>query len=201
MTYIALYRLTNDSGFAPCIDKKLLTLACCKGGQVRKGKPVNWGLRFQIGNKYNGIDYTTDNVYILGTYNKKFLYIARVTKVVTMEEYFDGMADGRTDNIYSFADGKLIRNENLRKECVHTDELQNMRDIAGKYVLLSDDFVYLGRDAVYIDQVEKQSPVSRGHRWVSGEIAEQIVKECYKFRDGRIHKPTSPLKNHCGGCK
>lgn len=39
------YRLTNDTGFAPCVDNGLLTLACCKGGT----KTVKRGLRYFIG--------------------------------------------------------------------------------------------------------------------------------------------------------
>ena len=29
---IFTYRLTHDTGFAPCVDGGLLSLACCKGG-------------------------------------------------------------------------------------------------------------------------------------------------------------------------
>lgn len=34
---IYAYRLVDDTGFAPCVDNGLLSLACCKGGQVRNG--------------------------------------------------------------------------------------------------------------------------------------------------------------------
>ncbi len=35
---IFAYRLAWDTGFAPCLDHNVFTLACCKGGQIRKGK-------------------------------------------------------------------------------------------------------------------------------------------------------------------
>ena len=35
---IFAYRLAWDTGFAPCLDHNIFTLACCKGGQIRKGK-------------------------------------------------------------------------------------------------------------------------------------------------------------------
>lgn len=33
MTYLKMYRLTSDTGLAPCAENGLLSLACCKGGQ------------------------------------------------------------------------------------------------------------------------------------------------------------------------
>lgn len=46
---IFAYRLAWDTGFAPCLDHNIFTLACCKGGQIRKGKNIFTGLRYQIG--------------------------------------------------------------------------------------------------------------------------------------------------------
>ena len=46
---IFAYRLAWDTGFAPCLDHNVFTLACCKGGQVRRGKDIFTGLRYQIG--------------------------------------------------------------------------------------------------------------------------------------------------------
>lgn len=37
---IYAYRLVDDTGFAPCVDNGLLSLACCKGGQVRNGRNI-----------------------------------------------------------------------------------------------------------------------------------------------------------------
>ena len=76
MTYVFIFRMTSDTGFAPCVDNDLLTLACCKGGQIRNGKPCKTGLRYHIGSKRNGINYLQDKVYIIGTYRDKFLYMA-----------------------------------------------------------------------------------------------------------------------------
>ena len=42
---IFAYRLAWDTGFAPCLDHNVFTLACCKGGQVRRGKDIFTGLR------------------------------------------------------------------------------------------------------------------------------------------------------------
>ena len=151
-TKLYIYRLTTDSGVAPCVEKGMLSLAVCKGGQIRKGIPCNTGLRHLIGRLE---EYTSGNVYILGTYHDRFLYLARVTSVITMEDYFNGVSEGRMDDVYDLKKGKLIRNNHLRKQGVHTEQNQNIKDIAGQYVILSDDYIYLGEDAVYIDIVKE----------------------------------------------
>ena len=76
MTCLYIYRMTDDSGFAPCVEKGLLSLACCKGGQIRNGKVVNTGLRHRIG-IHREANYATDDVYILGVYKNKMLYFAK----------------------------------------------------------------------------------------------------------------------------
>lgn len=201
MTYLYIYRLTSDTGLAPCVDKGLLSLACCKGGQIRNGKAIHTGLRYRVGAMRDGADYRTDDIFLLGTHKNKFLYLAKVTNIVTMTEYFSKMSEGRTDGIYSFVGGKLVRNHHLWNEGVHVDEKQNIRDIAGVYVLLSEDFIYLGKDAVFDDMVDKYNARFRETKLYKGEVAELIVEECQKYRDGKKHLPTKPLKNRCGGCR
>lgn len=200
MTYLYMYRLTSDTGLAPCVDNGLLSLACCKGGQIRKGKPIHTGLRYRIGSKRDGADCKTDNVYLLGMIKGKFLYLARITDIVTMTEYFDTMAFGRTDRIYSLVNGELIRNKHLRSQGIHIDELQRQRDLAGKYVLLSNDFIYLGKDAVYVKTVDEYGAKFRETKLYKGDTAERIIAECQNHRDGKKHEPTKRLRTKCGGC-
>ena len=137
---------------------------------------------------------------MLGTHKNKLLYLARITNIVTMTEYFSTMSKGRIDSIYSLTDRKLVRNHHLWNEGVHVDEKQNIRDIAGEYVLLSDDFIYLGKDAVFDELVDKYNAKFRETKLYKGEVAELIVAECQKYRDGKKHLPTKPLKKKCGGC-
>lgn len=200
MTYLYMYRLTSDTGLAPCIDNNMLSLACCKGGQIRNGKPVNTGLRFRIGSKKE-CDYKKDDVYILGTYKNKFLYLARITDIVLMTEYYKDMCKGRMDRIYSYKDGKLERNNHLRQEDVHTDPLVNIRDLAGEYVLISKDYIYLGKDAVLLPLINEKGAKYRETVPYYGEEAEMIINECRKADDGKSHNPNNPFKSKCGGCK
>lgn len=86
MKAVYVYRLTSDTGLAPCVKNGLLTLACCKGGQIRGEKVISTGLRYRIGTKrkQDGVDYSADDVYILGIFQDKMLYIAKVDNVITM---------------------------------------------------------------------------------------------------------------------
>ncbi len=199
MVYLFVYRLTADTGLAPCAENGLLSLAVCKGGQKRGDKIVHTGLRYRIGSGSCGADYKTDKVYILGTYKNDLLYIARVTNVLPMTEYFSGISNGRTDNIYSVRDGKLTRNNQLRKEGIHTEADRIEKDIAGEYVLLSNEFVYLGRDAVHVDILDKYNPRAQELKTYTGDVAENIIEECLKAEDGNNHIPHEPFAR--GGCR
>ena len=199
MTYLFMYRLTNDTGFAPCVKDNILSLACCKGGQIRGDKVINTGLRYRIGSKHES-DYAVDDVYVLGTHSNKFIYLAKITDVVTMEEYYSGMSKGRTDNIFDIVNGRLVRNNHLRRENVHTDPDRIMKDLAGRYVLLSDNYIYLGRDAVYDDVIFKYSPKFQETKVYSGNVADLIVEACEKYRDGKNHIPNEPFDEK-DGCR
>ena len=118
-----------------------------------------------------------------------------------MTKYYNGMSKGRTDDIYSLVNGELKRNDHLRDEDVHTDEPQNIRDRAGKYVLLSDDYIYLGKDVVSLDIVDEYGPIFQETKLYSGDIAEKIIAACRLADDGKKHKPNNPFKSKCGGCK
>ena len=76
MAWVYVYRMTSDTGLAPCVEKGLLSLACCKGGQMRGEKIINTGLRYRIGAQKDA-DYETDNVYLLGIYKDKMVYILK----------------------------------------------------------------------------------------------------------------------------
>jgi len=199
MIYVFMYRLTNDTGFAPCVDNNLLSLACCKGGQMRGEKVINTGLRHRIGVKRES-DYSVDDVYVLGTYSNKFLYLAKITDVVTMEEYYSGVSKGRTDDIYDNVYGKLIRNKHLWKEKIHTEPDRIKKDLAGKYVLLSKKFIYLGKDAVYDDLIAKYNAKFHETKVYTGDRAQRIVETCEKYRDKNKHIPHEPFENK-GGCR
>ena len=197
--FVYVYRLSVDTGFAPCVEDDLLTLACCKGGQLRKGKPCYTGLRYWIGSKKH-CDFEKDDVYVLGTYKDKFLYFAKIDEVMEMTEYFSSTTK-RTDMIYRVENGELVRNKMWREEKVHIDKEQNERDKAGKYVLLSRNYIYLGKDAVETETVSKYNAKGQETLIYDGETARGIIRNCLKLSNNEEHDPNNPLKKKCGGKK
>lgn len=196
-TFVYIYRLTADTGLAPCVENNLFSLACCKGGWKSKKQT---GLRYFIGSKEHA-DWETDNVYVVGIYKNKILYCARITEVLEMTEYYkrNGKSKGRTDDIYTFVNGKLERNNKLPKWHPKDDNNQYIKDTYGKYVLLSDDYKYMGVDAKDIDFSINEGiwPKKQELKRYKGEKAKEIVKYCNSLCDKKEHSPNSPIIRGC----
>lgn len=96
MSCLYVYRLTSNTGFAPCTQDGLLSLTCCKPAIRRvTGRLLTTG--------------ETDSAWILGIVGTtldryevgRWLYAAKVTKAVPFIEYFtDPKYQNRTDCIY-----------------------------------------------------------------------------------------------------
>lgn len=142
-TIVYVYVMTNDSGFAPCIDNGLFTLACCKGG-------LNGGMRKSAGKEVKA----ENNVYVLGICGKKLaktndmeyspVYLAKIDDAICMTEYYKdgGLSRNRQDDAYEITtDGLKHKGADYpHYNCNHDQE----KDKGGKYVLFSSHFVYLG---------------------------------------------------------
>lgn len=169
--------MTWDTGNAPCVTDidgnrtGILSLACCKGGQIRHYKDrkslyVNTGLRKMIGENF--IADKEKNLikkhFIVGIKKNRIIYSAEITDVLEMSEYFENCEyHNRMDCIYEPTlkhnygnegyESKLKRRENFN-EYFHGDSIgcndtaqaneQHIRDELGMYVLLSKKFSYFG---------------------------------------------------------
>lgn len=214
---IFTYRLTHDTGFAPCVDNGLLTLACCKGGT----KTVKRGLRYFIGRFFEENLQKNVEVYISGIYAGKLLYIAKIDKVITMNEYFCKKEyKGRIDQIYRW-DGEELKRENRKLKGIHNDERSNKCDINGKYVLISKEFVFWGNKAIDIDEsILSFYPKGRG-QYPKGQYSrtpasvltaenknksealyiklQELIKEKgYTLTSGEVSEPHNPITGSCG---
>lgn len=160
------YIIPNDTGFSPCYAEGILTLACCKP-RIRQSI-YNDNLNHEhwlVGVKHDGMK--KDEVY-----NSKIIYIARITKIIRLEDYYkdDGIFSKRCDCIYrnvkSFEKAEnrsydiIIEYMNNEKNKIYhipnssdhafdhenpTDSQKNQirKDLYGNCVLYSDDFYYL----------------------------------------------------------
>ena len=127
---IYVYKMVADNGGAPCVFGSLLSLAICKP-RIRKGAGKG-SLVFGFGGK---------------EYHERLLYIARVTDKLEGQDYYRlGDYARRPDCIYRSEEGSAIRKTSAK---YHTKSDERKRDVGlhfeNAYVLLSDDFRYLGR--------------------------------------------------------
>lgn len=153
------YRMTCDTGNAPCVfnkkyaQSKLLTLACCKGGQIRhyngQEKNIKTGLRHTV-----GIDMKSnpnDSFFVIGILNDRIVYAAKIKDAILMTDYFSNSKyRNRMDCIYDVnmkSDWKLSRRKNFNLNFHGLDYVdQHHHDELGEYVLISDEFIYQGKN-------------------------------------------------------
>lgn len=154
-----VYVMNADTGFAPCYDENLFTLACCKGG--KRG-----GMRTAVYKDW----IKNDSVWVMGVCGKKLaeknskmayapIYIAKITDVKEMTDYYkDNRYNNRKDHkAYYVANGILKSKENYNP---HYDKPEEKRDIGGRYVLFSRQFTYWGKICEK-ERFLKESPVFR----------------------------------------
>jgi hypothetical protein len=207
-TTIYAYRLTVDSGGAPCTrdlsDRPtgLLTLACCKGGWIREdGREVRTGMRHTIGEKHTAeISSGAADIYVMGIYKTELLYFARITEVLRMEDYYapDSRFGNRLDSIYRFADGKFTRNDNNPEFHPKDETCLHKKDWLGEYVLLSDCFAYFGRESPRLpDDLLKKLP---RYKRFDGDTSDgahilKAVGSLWDFKTCIQNRPHDP--KHC----
>lgn len=145
------YVLRYDDGFAPNPFHNALTLATCKPVIRRKAQPGD---------------------YVIGTGSKprndkgNLMYIMEVSEVLSMEDYakdprfinkIPNMSSSRVlqsgDNIYEFENDMINQRNSLhRKLDGSVSEKDKNRDLSGKSVLISNDFVYFGDESCPIPE-------------------------------------------------
>lgn len=209
-----IYKLTADTGLAPCIDDGLITLACCKGGSS--------GLRHTIGEKIKS-EYKDRDIWVIAICGKslggpeetnRIVMWGRVESVLTLEEY-SVQYPGRTDNLYSVRKGELIRNRKLSK--VHQNLEEQNTDKNGKYALIFDKkfSVYFGKEpAAWPVQITESLLPYRKHKRLDEKVrleSLELLYECFDALDyakanwfGKtpFGKPHNDIrKPGCKGCK
>ena len=134
------YILKYDTGFAPCIENSLLTLATCKPLIRSSAKIGDIIIAFYSKNEKN--------------YNYAMAYIAVITEKMDFKEYYNKFKN-RRDCIYN---DKLEQIPNIYHNCMHVNT-----DLNGKYVLLSNDFIFFGNKNVKISEIYTDMIPKRNH--------------------------------------
>ena len=171
---------TIDNGGAPCVTKNLLSLGICKP-RIRKHAKVGDLI----------VSFAAKSMK-LKCEKPQILWIAKITKVVTMKNYYKQFPN-RKDCIY---DDNLNLLNNHFHTCVNIE-----RDLSGENVLLSDDFIFFGKNHIDVDeQFSEVVPKTQGHlskknskneesfnkyferfesRKIFGSHIHEIIKKCY----------------------
>lgn len=127
---IYFYKMTHDTGAAPCVENSLLTLAICK--PCIRSSAVPGDIIFGFGSRRFG---------------ERLIYIAVVTEKLAEAEYYKQSEYAvRPDCIYEIIDGKARVKKDVR---FHQDGSAIMTDIGPGLrranVLISRDFRYFGK--------------------------------------------------------
>lgn len=177
------YIVTHDTGFAPNPFWGQCSLACCKP-TIRRSIGKHWD--------------PSQNYWIVGISPKRLgnelIYIMRVDHCMGFTEYYENHPQKRPDfskrqeytcgdNIYKPDNGgyKQLRSchslHPFRDSwSVNTNAMKH--DLGGKYVLLSDNFIYYGKNTVRIEGYLRELIASRGHRCNFSPI---VIKEFERF--------------------
>ena len=170
------YVMANNCDFTPCYDNNLWSLACCKP-RIRRSV-------FKNGFSDDGTPY--NNIWVVGVKHtkdktgSKIEYIAKVTKVLRLEEYYNDNSpySDRKDCVYrnfSSSDcpvdlkdetnpAEYIKNHMIKQPCAHTFKNPGKptfaeinvfnKDINGKCVLLSDFFCRFKGDGKHFEKLD-----------------------------------------------
>jgi len=142
MPRLFTYKLTHDTGFAPCPFHGPLTLATCKPG-IRKTKIV--------GDWVAGFTSSILNGDVVGM--ERLIYLMEVSEKLLIEDcwkdvrFFNkrpikdhqNIVKRIGDNIYYLEDGMFKQKENNFHRMHHMK-----KDLGGQFVLISDNYYYFG---------------------------------------------------------
>jgi len=158
------YTVTHDAGFAPNPLWGYCTLACCKPVIRRTARQGDW---------IAGLTRASEG--------KKILYAMRVTELpIAYADYFvdprfqskiptyqiRGAIHRCGDNIYRpLANGtyKQLKSRHSNPDGSENERLKR-RDLSGRFVLISSEFWYFGREALDLPIELRSLAVDRGHR-------------------------------------
>lgn len=213
------YVVATDSGFAPNPFFGLCTLACCKP-KIRKAVGDRLLLEsgradvLELRRTDPGF-VRSQNIWVVGLAaasmrdrpRRSVVYVMQVTDVLDFESYYAEHPEKRPMRTGGFSSADLVwhgdaiytGNDPVTARqvtpCAHSnganeDQGSKQHDLGGQYVLLSDHFIYFGKDAPYIPLEEKLHH-GRGHH---SNHSPEAVAELESWLNG----PWADLFNDAG---
>lgn len=124
---LRMYTMTGDSGFAPHVKDRLLSLACCAGPTREQAEVGDFVLGISGKEMYNK---KMDNYVPRHT----LIYLMRVDEKLTFDEYFSaGKFIGRADNIYVKRNGIYIQNRRHVTDKGYNEEHKDLFSLKPDY--------------------------------------------------------------------
>ncbi len=225
---VFIYKEKVFTGFAPCFDGGVYSLACCKGAKdgnslrqtackaFASGQNV-WILAIAAGEITNKGNNTSQIEYAYGD----AIYLAKIDGVYTWKEYSDSHAD-RTDSIYELKNGEITWRDNYQgshrtEEARATDCATGMRGMSPietfintEQILISHEYYVFDKGAK-ISGIESYKPleVFRGYSYTKEKekrvgCLRTFLKNNHRFKyiaGQNPFKDTALQSSKCGGCR
>jgi hypothetical protein len=162
------YVVRYDTGLAPNPFWGVCTLALCKPSIRRVAKEGHWIVG--LGSK----------AAKTGDLSGHVIFAMRVTKKMPLEDYDTFTRESLPEKIpdrhardlrshYGDAQYDFRFGSPIQRRGVHGPE-DRARDLSGRFVLLSDDFVYFGRRAIPLPpSLRRIGEIERGHRSIAND--------------------------------
>lgn len=170
------YKMTDDTGFAPCVTERCLSLSCCMTSVRKRASIGSWIAGF--GGAVLGLG--------------KLIYLMQVERAMTFDEYF-GYRElkGRLDNIYFMAKGKY---EQIPTARCHKTPAEWEHDTSVDRILIATRFVYFGSSKVDVpSRFHDFIPHARSYCYVDGSGVDTFAKWAFSRGSGVVGKPHMPL--------
>ncbi len=191
------YKMTHDTGFAPNPFGGFMTLATCKP-RIREYKKIGDWIAGFTSKKLNG-----DSVG-----KERLVYLMQITNKISFAEYWENpeyehkksQSDSdvilmkRGDNIYApIVDKPMIASHFKLMSILNHKEINQTKDLSGKYVLISEKFYYFGSEPINIPE-NKRPKVPKGQS--SHGVKTHDVDIAKKFISFIASKYEPGLYNH-----
>lgn len=171
------YRMTSDTGFAPCVSNAHMSLACCMV-LVRKRAPVNawiagWG----------GARYGPGNL----------IYLMKVRWERSFQEYFEcPQFRQRVDNVYHKVGGAYRQLSTAR---AHYSLKEQSHDTSVDRVLVATRFVYFGKKKLKVERKKFRDfiPSARMYCVADGGEVDEFAQFVFQHGFGKVGEAHDPL--------